>query len=109
MAAHTDQRICHRFSHETPIWLTHLNDKNWCEAHSLNHCTEGMCFKSDSAFHLGAALLIRRCGQAVDGSCDSVSQGLRTMTMGEVRWCQEIPGTAPSAYEIGIKYFSPVY
>ena len=105
----TNQRSSERRMYGAPIRLTHFNGGQWLEAQTLNHCTDGMCVKANVRFQPGTAILIRVEHRAWNDSCTCTHEGLPAMTLGEVKWCREIPEAAFAAYEVGVKYYAPYY
>jgi len=74
-----------------------------------NHSPEGMCFKSALRFNSGTTVLVRIDGDDQNLSATDVLEGLRTISLGTVQWCQEIPEEQACWYETGLKYLPPVY
>jgi len=105
----TEKRSCERCTYAAPVRLTHFNGGHWLEAQTLNHCLEGMCFKSNVHFQPGTALLIRVEHCASNGSCACAFEGLPNICLGEVKWCREIPDATSSSYDLGVRYFAPEY
>ena len=103
------ERSGERRNFETPIWCTRLNTGCWLEAKTLNYSLEGMCVKSNVRFRPGTALLIRIDHRRSDVSFTGTFADLPTMTLGEVKWCRELPEKGFSSYDMGIKYFAPEY
>ena len=104
-----DERSGERHTYEAPIRCTRLNTGCWLEAKTLNYSIEGMCVKSNVRFRPGTALVIRVDPWPSDVSCTSTVISLPTMTLGEVKWCRELPEKGFSSYDMGIKYFVPEY
>ena len=78
-------------------------------AQTSNHCLGGMCFKSNTYFKPQTILLLRINSEDCDFSCASDLKGLRTFTLGEVKWCKEITNETAYGYEAGIRYLAPVF
>ena len=104
-----EKRNYKRFSCKGPIWLTSFNNKDRIIAETSNCCSEGMCFKSDSYFKSQTTLLVRLNCEGWDFSFAGKLEGLRTVTLGEVRWCKEISYKTSYSCEAGIRYLAPVY
>jgi len=104
-----EKRSCQRCTYEAPIRMTLFNAGHWRAAQTLNCCLEGMCVKSNARFKPGTAILIRVEYGTSDSSCRISSGGIPTMTLGEVKWCREINEAKFSAYELGVKYYTPYY
>lgn len=109
MTTYTDKRASERCTSGAPVRLTHYHTGRWLAGQTLNHCTEGMCVKSNLHVQPGTAILIRVEHFTSNGSCIWNFEGLPTMILGEVKWCQEIPDGTPFSYAAGVKYFLPDY
>lgn len=109
MAKEGEERNYKRCHYEVPIWLTGFNKIDWVEAQMSNHCLEGMCFKSNTLFKLETMVLIRINYNGWTCSDASAFEGLRTITIGVVKWCKEIHHETAYGYVTGIKYLPPVY
>ena len=109
MIERNEKRNYKRWHYKGPIRLTGFNKNNWMEAQTSNHCLGGMCFKSSTYFKSQTILLLRINSEGWDFSCAGNLEGLRTITLGEVKWCREIPNKTSYGYESGIRYITPVY
>ena len=109
MADHTDRRLFERRNYQIPIEISFVRDAKISNAQSLNHCKNGMCIESTSSFHLGATLTVRVKDFHPYGPCIGLCEGLRCITLAEVRWCTKIAEADVSHYRVGIQFFAPVY
>ena len=78
------------------------------EAEVLNHCLGGMCFKSNGYFR-SKTLVLRINHEGWDFARERGLEGLRSITLGEVKWCKKNHNKTSCVYETGIKYLAPVY
>lgn len=104
-----EKRESQRQHCQGPVWLTRLNTNDWNEAQASNLCEEGMCCTSNTFFKAHTILLLRVRTEGWDFTGVDNTKGLRTVTLGEVRWCQEARPAAPYGYEFGVRYVAPVY
>jgi hypothetical protein len=109
MNAYTDKRACERRLYTAPIEFSYFNKKHCYEAQSLNHCDEGICFKSEVSLRPGATVNVRVKNFHPHGACNDSCRGLRLVTLAEVKWCNEILDETEPVYEIGAKYYPPRY
>lgn len=107
--AREEKRAFTRINYPVPIEISYIRKGNKSSGQSLNHCENGMCFESSSSFQPGASLNIRVIDFHPHGSCKGLCEGLRFMTLGEVKWCRTVSETDTSQYRVGIKFFAPVY
>jgi hypothetical protein len=103
------KRACERWNHTALIAFSYFNQEPSFDTQTLNHCLDGMCFKSSFFLQPGASLFIRVKKFNPNGSCAGLSEGLRSATLAEVKWCSEVPDDKASQYGIGVKYFAPAY
>jgi hypothetical protein len=104
MNGNLEKRVNDRKRFSAPIVFSYFNKEECFKAKTLNHCPGGVCFKSEVYLKPGADILFR----AKDPSCNHCG-GLRIISLAEVRWCREIRDSKVPSYEIGIKYYDPVY
>jgi len=109
MTPEAEKRNYERCDCEVPIWLTYFDKNDWIEAQMSNNCQEGMCFKSNSRFKPKMTVLIRINFDGWTFSCADIFEGLRTITLGVVKWCKEIHDETSYGYVTGIKYLPPIY
>jgi len=86
-----EKRKYTRTRYSVPIEISYLGKGIRLSGQTLNHCEDGMCFEVMSSFQTGQAINIRVKDFDPKGQCVSLCQGLRTITLAEVKWCHEIP------------------
>ena len=104
-----EKRACERWNHTALIAFSYLNQEPSFDTQTLNHCLDGMCFKSSFFLQPGASLFIRVKKFNPNGSCTGLSEGLRSVTLAEVKWCDRVLDADAFAYEVGVKYYEQVY
>ena len=109
MKSNVEKRACERWNHNALIAVSYFNQEPSYNIQTLNHSLDGMCFKSSFFFQPGTSLFIRVIKFNPDGSYTDLPEGLRSVTLAEVKWCIEVPGDSDSQYLIGVKYFAPVF
>lgn len=93
------------------ITCTYFNSNRFYSAKTTNHSKEGLLFESDFPLKPGASVYIRVDDLSFDASGDasgskvSSHSELRTLSLAQVRWCEEIPDPAGNYYKIGLKYY----
>lgn len=109
MKIHAEKRACQRHCHVADITFSYFNSEHVYKAEALNFGSDGMCFKSILFLQPGATVCIRLKSVRDDpvGAC--ACEGLRSVTLAEVKWCREVPGDENSSYGVGVKYFAPAY
>ncbi len=109
MKNNMEKRACERWNHTALFAVSYFNQEPSFNVQTLNHCLDGMCFKSNFFLRPGASLFIRAIKFNPDGPCTDLCEGLRSVTLAEVKWCSEVPGDNASQFLIGVKYFAPVF
>jgi hypothetical protein len=109
MTADTDKRACERHRYTATIEFSYFNKKHRYEGQTLNHCDEGMCFKSEIFLQPGAIVFIRAKDLHPNDACTGDCRGLRLLTLAEAKWCKDISNETEPVYEIGARYFQPAY
>ena len=104
-----EKRAYTRRNYPVPIDVSYISKERNLSAQSLNHCEGGMCFESTSFFYLGETLNIRVKDFHPHGPCTGLCEGLRSITLAEVKWCNEVPDSDTSHYRVGIKFYAPIY
>jgi len=71
----------------------------------LNCGEGGMYFESDSFFKEGTNIFFKVKNFSFDTSAPELCDGLRTVSLAEVRWWKEMSSEDPSRFGIGVKYY----
>jgi len=109
MNTHAEKRTCERHCYSADIAVSYFNKEHSYDAHTLNIGTGGMCFKSNLFLQPGATLYVRLKETHPNSSCSGFCEGLRLVTLAEVKWCREMNGVEAFPYGVGIKYFERAY
>ena len=109
MKSNAEKRACERHSYAADIGFSYFNKKHSYNAEILNLGLNGMCFKSNFSLQPGATICIRLKKIHPNGSCSGYCEGLRSVALVEIKWCNELPGNEAAYYGVGAKYFGPVY
>lgn len=109
MKTNAEKRACERYRYAADIAFSYFNEEHSYTAESLNFCTGGMCFKTNLFLKPGATVFIRLMKKHSNGCSTDCYDGVRSVTLAEVRWCDERPEAIAMPYGVGVKYFEPVY
>ena len=109
MKTNAEKRACERWNHTALIAFSYFNKEHCFEAQTLNHCAGGMCFKSNFLLQPGAIVYIRVKNFHPNNSCTGLCHGLRTVTLAEVKWCDEELDADVFSYRAGVKYYESEY
>jgi PilZ domain len=109
MKSNAEKRACERHYCAADIAFSYFNKTHSYHAEILNVGLNGMCFKSNLRLQPGSTVCIRLTKPQRNGSCSGLCEGLRSVTLAEVKWCSELPRANALPYGVGVKYFNPVY
>ena len=104
-----EKRVYDRHNFTADIAFSYFNKAHSHGAQILNLGEGGMCFKSNLRLQPGATVYIHLKKTHPNGTGSESCEGLRSVTLAEVKWCSELPGATALPYGVGVKYFSPVY
>jgi hypothetical protein len=102
-----EKRKFERHFHEARLVCCHFSTNKYCQAKMLNYCEGGLYFESEFGFKPGTDLYIRIEEHVKRTTGSPLHNGYRTVTIGEVKWCEKVPTKDPYKYGIGIKYYEP--
>ena len=100
MEKRTDKR--HRC--EASIAWGYFNQKKLFNAKMLNYSKDGMYFESDVFFKEGANIFFQLNECLFETSGPEHSEGLRTVSLAEVKWWKDIGGAGDNHFGVGVKY-----
>ncbi len=109
MKTNAEKRACERHSYTAPIVFSYFNKENCFEAQTFNLCAGGMCFKSNFFLQPGATDYIRVKKIDPNNSSTGLCDGLRSVTLAQVKWCDEELDADVFSYGVGVKYYEPHY
>ena len=100
-----EKRINKRHKCEASIRCSCFNKENIINAKMLNYSESGMYFESDSVFKEGTNILFKMKRCLFIPSDPELCEGLRTVSLAEVKWWKEMSGEDSSHFGIGVKYY----
>jgi hypothetical protein len=109
MKTNGEKRAYDRHSFSADVEFSYFNKNHSYFAQTMNLGSGGMCFNSSLFLQPGATVYIRLKKIHPNDSGNAFCEGLRSVTLGEVKWCSEVPGNEVSHYVAGVKYFEQVY
>jgi hypothetical protein len=109
MCAHVEKRTSERHCFSADIAFSYFNNESSHNAQILNIGSGGMCFKSNLFLQPGATIIVRLEQIHPNGFCSGSCEGLRSVTLAEVKWCHEAPNVEALFYGVGVKYFEIGY
>ena len=105
----TERRTYERHKLSADVTFSHFNKDPSYFAQTLNFGSGGMCINSSLLLKPGATVCIHLKKIHPKASGTGFCEGVRSVTLGEVKWCSELSGPTDFPYSIGVKYFNPAY
>jgi hypothetical protein len=109
MDTNSEKRVFERRICNALMAFSYFNQTYSYDAKILNCSAGGLCFQSNLSLQPGATICIRVKEFKPIDSLEDCEDGLRCMSMAEVKWCNEVPGAESATYGVGVKYQAPVY
>jgi hypothetical protein len=109
MKTHAEKRTYERCGCTALIAFSYFNKEQCFNVKTINHSEDGMSFKSSFFLQPGATVYIRAKKNLPNGYGTFVCEGLRSVTLAEVKWCSEELDADAFSYRIGVKYYGLVY
>jgi hypothetical protein len=101
----TEKRYDERCSCEAIVKWSHFNESMQFDAKILNFSRSGIYLEADQALKPGTTVFIR-LEILLSGTWGSSDQGwLRTVMLGQVKWCKELVRNDAECYGIGVRYY----
>ena len=111
METNGEKRVYERHAFSADVVFSYFNKENSYFAQTMNLSPGGMCLKSSLFLQPGATVYIRLKKIHPDTSTAGLCEGIHSVALAEVKWCDEVEvaGKEISYYGVGVKYFEPVY
>ena len=100
-----EKRVEKRHNCKASIIYNCFNREIIFNAEMLNYSEGGMYFESDSFFKEGTNIFFKMKKCLFDSSDPEPCNGLRTVSLAEVRWWKEISDEDSAHFGIGVKYY----
>lgn len=103
----SEKRTFERHKQEANLICAFFNTNKYHQGQMRNYGEGGLFFESKFPFKPGTSIYIRIEKFARKSSHLALKYGCRTVTLGEVKWCEEISDTESNKYGIGVRYYEP--
>jgi len=104
-----EKRTYERRDYHVALSVSFFNKNKFFTAETINNCEDGICFKSDTFFRPGTAVYLRVKNFLPNTSGTRAFEGLRSTSLGEIKWCREVADADAGTYEVGVKYPGSAY
>jgi hypothetical protein len=100
-----EKRVDRRHNCKVAVICNFFNKDKTFTAEMLNYSEGGIYFESDSFFEKGTNIFfkVKTCSSGTYGP--GLGNGLRTVSLAEVRWWQEMSSEDSSRFGMGVKYY----
>ena len=109
MAHEYEQRNSRRFRESALIKFSFFKKGHFHSARILNYGDQGLCFQSNVSLAPGVVVCIRLKSTPRHEARENRGRGLRSLTLAEAKWCQEVGDETHHHYRIGVKYSQQDY
>ena len=102
-----EKRLDVRYDCEAIIKWSYFNKETFFDAKVLNFSRSGIYFQTTHEIKPGATIFIK-LEILLSKNVNSLNhECLRTVSLGEVRWCIDLSGSDKSYYGVGLRYPFP--
>jgi len=92
-----------------PVEISYINMEKRSDAQLIDCGGDGMCIKCRTGYKPGTSLVIRvKDFKSNDKSAD-LCEGPRTISVVDVKWCEEIIDEESRYFKMGLQRLAPVY
>jgi hypothetical protein len=104
LAEHAEKRAYQRYNCEAIIKWSYFNRGRLFDAKIVNFSKDGFSFETSSEISPHATILTRLENLFTKNMSVSEKECLRTISIGEVRWCQELSKDGLRYYAVGVRH-----
>ena len=100
-----EKRNTRRFEADSPIICSMFNSNRDFDAQLLNYSQGGICFKSVKNFKERCSVLLRSSGTIPLRSTGGTWDGVRNISLAEVKWSSEVSEGDEAYFIMGARYY----
>jgi hypothetical protein len=104
LAEHAEKRAYKRYDCEALIKWSYFNKDRLFDAKIVNFSEDGFSFETASEIIAHATIFIRLENLFTKNMGLSQQRCLRTVSIGEVKWCQELSKDDVNYYMVGVRH-----
>lgn len=104
LTEHAEKRGYERYNCEAPIKWSYFNQNRFFDAKILNFSRNGLYFETSYEIGPKATIFIRLQTLVTKNASITEKEYLRTVSIGEVRWCHEISKDDINYYAVGVRH-----
>ncbi len=99
-----DQRASRRFRHKCHLVCSLIHQEDCYTVIKKDHSKGGLSFRSRLEFRPGTVLCIRNNACEIQSLTPEAWEGVRSISLAEVRWCHEEKELGNIFFDIGVQY-----
>ena len=100
-----EKRVSKRYEQKASVTCCYINCPDPCGGELINYSKSGMCFETIGLFREKTTVLVRSHPDSWGTIDPETLEGLRTVSIAEVKWCNEFADDENPHYEIGVQYY----
>jgi len=100
-----EHRDSTRYDQNAFVSCCYFNSLNPCGGKLINYSKRGMCLETNGPFRERTTVMVRLNLESWAAIDPEIIEGLRTISIAEVKWCKEVFDDQNPHYEIGIQYY----
>jgi hypothetical protein len=104
LAEHAEKRAYQRYNCEALIKWSYFNKDRLFDAKIVNFSKDGFSFETSSEISPNATIFTQLENLFTKNMSLSELECLRTVSIGEVRWCQKISKDGLGYYAVGVRH-----
>jgi len=104
-----ERRSFSRQNFSAPLEISHFADRKRKDAELINHSEGGMCIRSRVKYNPSMSLFVRVKNFKSNDACIGDCNGLRSISLADVKWCQKVDDVELSYFKIGLQFCPPAY
>ena len=104
LAEHAEKRAYQRYNCEALIKWSYFNNDRLFDAKIVNFSKDGFSFETSFEIRPPATIFTRLENLFMKNMSLSEHECLRTISIGEVRWCQELSKEGQIYYVVGVRH-----
>ena len=102
--ADKEKRMYERYNCEAIVKWSYFNNDTFFEAKVSNFSRNGVYFETPHAINPGTTIFIRTETLLSNNMTLNELECLRTVSLGEVKWCNEISEDGGIYYQVGVRH-----
>jgi len=104
-----ERRSFSRQNFSVPLEISHFAARKRNDAELINHSEGGMCIRSRAKYNPSMSLFVRVKNVESNDACIGFCNGLRSISIADVKWCQKVDDGEFPYFKIGLQFCSPAY